>query len=67
MGKRKRSNKEDSELVESLLRKVKKLVKKRRRIESSSSDDEPMTTQSSPLIEEHQAELVSDLENTSKF
>ncbi|XP_035434427.2 uncharacterized protein LOC118265582 [Spodoptera frugiperda] len=60
MGKRKRSDKDDSEMVEKLYKKVKKLVKNRRRISSSTSDDEPMPPLS-PAQSSH-FDIITDLE-----
>lgn len=71
MGKRKRSERDDTDVVESLLKEVKKLVKnrdnvrKRRRILSSSST-ESGTRVSSPNCSTYQ-DLASDLEIQGEY
>lgn len=65
MGKRKRSDKDDSEMVEKLYKKVKKLVKNRRRISSSTSDDEPMPPLS-PAQSSH-FDIITDLEPRGEY
>lgn len=68
MVKRKRSDRDDSDIVERVLKKVKKLVKKRRRIISSSSSSEDSPKEDSAISPAHShLEGMSDQEFQGKL